>query len=200
MWAVAGLLALIAMLSIAVLDRPVARWTGTLPQGETIWRQGTALLDFVAFKEITNFLLGPVILLAGGVLLVLAATRALGWMLVYVGAVQFASTIVADLAKPPLGRARPDEAMALPGGIDTWFVGANSFPSGHTAFYAGLFFPLILILPRWTLLWLIPPLFVAAARVMTNDHYVSDVAASLALAALMTAAFSFILNRADAAG
>jgi membrane-associated phospholipid phosphatase len=104
--------------------------------------------------------------------------------------VQFATTVVADLSKPPFGRLRPHEAMELPALQDTWFVGANSFPSGHTAFYAGLFFPLVLIFPRWLLLWLLPPFFIAVARVVEHDHYLSDVAASLTVAALLAVGFS----------
>jgi membrane-associated phospholipid phosphatase len=192
-WVAALLFALVAMAGILVLDGPIADWSAQ--SDPAIWNDGTTFLDLLALKEISNFLLGPILMLAAGLLIVFRS-RALGWPLLFVGAVQFSSTVIADLAKPQIGRLRPSEVLA--GAGDTWFVGANSFPSGHAAFYAGLFFPLMLLFPRWSPLLVLPPLFVAAARVVSHDHYLSDVAASLALAALMTILFSFILRRSDA--
>ncbi len=192
------LFALLASGGIFVLDRPIALWSAGYHVTAPMWDQVTSLMDQAVFKEVSNFLLGPILMLAAGLLLLMRATRGLGWSLLFLGIVQFGSTIVADLSKPQLGRLRPFEALAEPGGIDRWFVGANSFPSGHVAFYAGLFFPLMMILPRWSLLRAIPPLFIAAARVVSHDHYLSDAAASLALAAIFTVAFRFIQTRADA--
>jgi membrane-associated phospholipid phosphatase len=192
-WAAVLLFGLVAMAGILVVDGPIADWSAR--QDEAFWNRGTFILDFLVLKEISNFLLGPVLMLAAALLIALRSP-ALGWPLLYVGAVQFSTTVIADLAKPQIGRLRPHEVLA--GAGDTWFVGANSFPSGHAAFYAGLFFPLILLFPRWSLMLMVPPLFVAAARVISHDHYLSDVSASLALAALMTIAFSFVLRRSDA--
>jgi membrane-associated phospholipid phosphatase len=199
MWAMAGLFAVVAAAGIAVLDRPVALWAATLGGGAPFWDDAVAIVDRVTLRDISNFLLGPILMIAAGVLLLLRSTRSLGWACLYVGTVQFASTVVADLARPQFGRMHPAEAMGVPGGVDSWLVGANSFPSGHVAFYAGLFFPLMLLVPRWAVAWAIPPAFIAAARIVSNDHYLGDIAASLALAALMSAAFAFILERADAA-
>jgi len=192
MWALALLFALLAAAGLAGLDLAVARYTATLPDGGTIWSRGTELLDLVVLKEISNFLLGAVLVLAAGLLLVLRATRPVGFALLYIGLVQFVATTVADLSKPPLGRVRPFEAV---GGADLWFAGANSFPSGHAAFYAGLFFPLIVLLPRWSPLLVLPPLFIAAARVLEHDHYLSDVSASLALAAALAAGLAFLADK-----
>jgi len=191
---VAAAFAFLAATAVPTLDRPLSDWAAAHPRGGTIWETGIRLMDMLALKEISNFLLGPILMIAGGVLFLLSSTRRNGWMFLYVGAVQFTSTVVADLAKPLIGRLRPDEAIA---GVDKWLAGGNAFPSGHTAFYAGLFFPLMLIAPRWTFLFAIPPLYVAAARVLENDHYLSDVTASLALAALVTGGLAFILRRAD---
>ncbi len=192
---------LFAMLTaggLFVLDRPIALWSAHYHLEAPVWDRITSLIDRAVLEEVSNFLLGPILLLAGGLLLLMRATRGLGWSLLFLGTVQFGSTLVADLARPQLGRLRPFEALAEPGGIDRWFVGASSFPSGHVAFYAGLFFPLMLLLPRWSLLLAVPPLFVAAAQIVSHDHYLSDASASLALAAVMTVGFRFILSRADA--
>jgi membrane-associated phospholipid phosphatase len=191
---VAAAFAFLAFVSIFALDRPLSEWAAAHPRGGSYWDTGTRLMDQIFLKEISNFRLGPILLIAGGVLLLLRSTRRNGWMLVYIGAVQFATTTIADLAKPLIGRLRPEEAIA---GMDSWLAGGNAFPSGHTAFFAGLFFPMMLIAPRWTFLFAIPPLFIAAARVLENDHYLSDVSASLALAALVTGGLAFIFARAD---
>ncbi|HEX8526415.1 phosphatase PAP2 family protein [Allosphingosinicella sp.] len=190
LWTAALLFVLLAVAGIAGLDAPVAQWTATLQRGEaTIWAQGTAALDTVALKDISNFLLGAVLLIAAVLLLLPRNTRPLGRILLYVGTVQFLATTVADLLKPQFGRLRPFETVA-----DIWLVGANSFPSGHAAFYSGLFLPLIILFPRWSLALAVPPLFVAAGRVLSHDHYLSDVSASLALAAALAAGLAFLVD------
>ena len=193
-WVAALGFALLAGLGIAGLDAIVARWVAGPPTGPTIWNQLIGFMDLVVLKEVSNFLLGALLVLAAGLLMGLRSSRRAGWPLLYLGLVQFLATTIADLAKPQLGRLRPWEA-ADAGGVDTWFVGANSFPSGHTAFYAGLFFPLIMLFPRWTALWVAPPLFVAVSRVIVHDHYLSDVAASLALATALGAALAPLARR-----
>jgi len=184
---------LIAAAGVAGLDAVVARATAGLTSGAAMNR-ALGLLDIVAGKEISTFLLGFVLLLAAGALMIPPATRSMGWPLLYVGLVQFLATTIVDLGKTPVGRLRPVEALR-DGGVDRWLVGGQSFPSGHTAFYAGLFVPLILLFPRWTAVWLIVPLFVAVQRVASHDHYVSDVSFSLGLAALLAAALAGVARR-----
>jgi membrane-associated phospholipid phosphatase len=189
MWLAAALFALLAAAGLLGGDLAVARWIATV-RPPPWWGQGTAWLDLIALKEVSNFLLGALLVVAAGGLVAIRRTRRIGWPLLYLGLVQFLSTTIADLAKPQFGRLRPFEALEGSSGADLWFVGANAFPSGHAAFYAGLFFPLMLLLPRWSALWVLPPAFIAVARVVGNDHYLSDVCASLALAAALAAALS----------
>jgi membrane-associated phospholipid phosphatase len=193
LWLAAAVAALLAVAGLLGLDSAVAKGTAGGSAGP-VWDLGTRALDLLALKEVSNFLLGALLLAAAGLLLALRRTRGWGWPLLYLALVQSVATVAADLSKPPFGRLRPFEAAAQ-GGVDTWFVGANSFPSGHTAFYAGLFLPLTVLLPRWALLWVLPPLFIAAARVLEDDHYLSDVAASLALAAALAAALAPLARR-----
>lgn len=192
---VAAAFAFLAVASIPTLDRPIAGWAATHPRNAAFWEQGPALLDMLSMKSMSDFLLGPILIIAGLVLLVLSSTRRNGWMSLYVGAVQLTSVLLADLMAPLIGRLPPGEAIA---GVDSWLAGGTSFPSGHTAYYAGLFFPLMLIAPRWTFLFAIPPLFIAASTLLQNHHYLSDVAAALGLAALVSGGLAFILKRADA--
>lgn len=148
------------------------------------------LLDLAAGKAIGAFLLGAALVAAA--LLRNALERRPLWSgkLFYVGAVQLICTAAADFAKPPFGRLRPFQAMTDPAGSDRWFMGPDygSFPSGHAAFYAGLFLPLALLFPRWAAPLLAVPLLVGAQRVVSHDHYASDVGASFLLAAIVAAA------------
>ncbi len=193
LWGIVILAAAVTIAGLLGLDHRVASWSDIAQPGEGWLSNGTSLLDLLALKDISNFLLGS-LMIAGAILLALRRTWQLGRSLLYLASVQFVATVIADLSKPPFGRLRPYEAMADGRMGDTWFVGANSFPSGHAAFYAGLFFPLVQILPRWTLIWVLPPLFICIARVVQHDHYVSDVTTSIALAALLAIGFRFILR------
>ncbi|HYJ30669.1 MAG TPA: phosphatase PAP2 family protein [Allosphingosinicella sp.] len=191
LWTLALFFALLAAAGLAGLDQIVA---GSLSEGavDSFWGRGVTLLDGLALRDVGDFLLGFALVLAGLLLLVMASTRSIGFPLLYVGLVQLLAYVAADMSKPWFGRVRPSEALS---GSDLWFAAGNSFPSGHTAFYAGLFLPLILLFPRLSPLWAIPPLFVAAARVMERDHYLSDVSASLALAAALAALLAFVAEK-----
>ncbi|MDP8912224.1 MAG: phosphatase PAP2 family protein [Pseudomonadota bacterium] len=194
LWTAALLLALVSVAGIAALDGFVARSTATLSDGGMIWSGGAVMLDSLLLRNLSHFLLGATLMLAAGLLLLIPATRATGFSLLYVGVVQFFTTLIADFAGSQFGRLPPSQSAA---GGDNWFVGAGSFPSGQAAFYAGLFFPLIRLFPRATVLWILPPLYVAAARVLGHFHYLSDVSASLALAAALAAGLSFLADKGE---
>jgi membrane-associated phospholipid phosphatase len=192
MWTIALFFAIAAAAGLAGLDGIVAQ---RLPAAGTasVWAQGVALLDTAALRIVGDWLLPFILVFAGAILLVLRATRGTGFPLLYVGLVQILSYAAADLSKPLFGRARPSEAPAG----DLWFVAGNAFPSGHAAFYAGLFLPLMILAPRLWPAWLAPPLFVAVARIFEHDHYLSDVTASVALAAALSAALVFIADKGE---
>lgn len=193
LWTTALCFALVAAAGLAGLDQMVG---AALPAADpaSVWNRGVGLLDAAALRYVGDWLLPFALLLASLLLLVLRSTRSVGFPLLYVALVQLLSYAVADLSKPWLGRTRPAETVP---GSDLWFAGGNSFPSGHTAFYAGLFLPLIVLWPRLAPLWAIPPLFVAVARVMAHDHYLSDVGASLALAAALAALLAPLAQKAS---
>jgi hypothetical protein len=194
LWTAALLLALVSVAGIAALDRFVARWLSSVSDGAMVWGGGAAMLDALLLRNLSHFLLGAILMLAAGLLLLLPAARGTGFSLLYVAVVQFFTTLIADFARLQFGRLPPFESAA---GGDNWFVGAGSFPAGQVAFYGGLFFPLIRLLPRATFIWILPPLYVAAARMLEHDHYLSDVSASLALAAALAAGLSFLADRGD---
>ena len=75
-----------------------------------------------------------------------------------------------------------------------WFMGSNSFPSGHNAFFWGLFLPFAYVFPRYRIALLIVPVFIGLARIDENYHFLSDVLASIALAALVTLIAAIVLR------
>ncbi|MCA1658809.1 MAG: phosphatase PAP2 family protein, partial [Verrucomicrobiaceae bacterium] len=73
----------------------------------------------------------------------------------------------------------------------------SSFPSGHSAHFWGLFFPLAFLFPRYRIPFLVLPLFITVARFGVNDHWCSDVIASAAIAAALTLLFILIFRMKD---
>ncbi|MES2754101.1 MAG: phosphatase PAP2 family protein [Pseudomonadota bacterium] len=181
-------MAVLAAAGLAGLDQVVATALAG-PRLDQAFATGIGWLDLLVGKEISTFLLGFAIIVVGAMLLLLRHRA--GWPTLFVGIVQFSATVVADLAKPVFGRLRPGET---PGPTDRWFADGNSFPSGHSAFYLALVLPVVLRHPRLCPL-LGVPMFVAVGRVVMTDHYFSDVAVSLALAAVITAAAAQLLRR-----
>jgi membrane-associated phospholipid phosphatase len=174
-------------------DALSAQWE--LAGVETLSR-AVAWLDLGAGKGISNFLLGTGLILVALAWNGLKRRRLWTGRLFYVGAVQLTTTALADFAKPPFGRLRPFQAGARGEWADGWFMGPDygSFPSGHVAFYAGLCLPLALIFPRWAAALLAVPVLVGAERVLSHDHYVSDVGASFLIAAAVAAGLWKLLN------
>ncbi len=97
--------------------------------------------------------------------------------------------------KELFGRLRPYEVLQSGAWDATWFAGGSSFPSGHAAYYFGLFLPLVYLAPRQCRLLLVFPVFVAVSRVVENMHFLSDVVASVVLISLLTAGASRLVER-----
>jgi membrane-associated phospholipid phosphatase len=178
--------AMIAALGIVFFDRAVAelvRHSGI--EGAWLFGRGTAWLDLATGREASKFLLGGTVLLVGVVLRMRTETARAGRAWLYVGIVQLFATLATGMLKNAFGRLRPYEALAAGHWDATWFAGGSAFPSGHTGFYFGLVLPLVALWPRraWPLLAV--PWFIAVARVVGNEHYVGDVGASIAIAAVL---------------
>ncbi|HEX8412164.1 MAG TPA: phosphatase PAP2 family protein [Thermoanaerobaculia bacterium] len=129
---------------------------------------------------------------ASGAVLLLAAViavpfrRNLAWALLFVGLSQLTTRLVAGVLKNVFNRPRPFEALADGVWSDAFFTTGSAFPSGHAAHFWGFYFALVLLWPRGRWMLLILPVLASAARVVVNDHYVSDVVASAAIAAIVT--------------
>ena len=191
MWTIAVFFAVVAAAGLVAVDFMLAPWTAARAHGG-IWADILGLTDRIALLEGEGMLIPSVLVLASGLLFVLRSTRPLGYLLLYVGLVQLLATGIAAVAAPRLGRVPPFEAAA---GGDVWFAAGHSFPAATVAFVAGLFFPLLLLIPRLWPVWIVPPLAVAAAVVLEHVHYLSDAATSLALAATLAAGFDWLAER-----
>ncbi|MEA3016316.1 MAG: hypothetical protein QOI38_1038, partial [Sphingomonadales bacterium] len=123
LWTIALFFALVTAAGLAGVDAIVA---GAVRQpAGSLWDQGVAWLGAGTALETWDYLAGSVLLIAGLLLLALAATRATGFGLLYIGLVQLLCYGAAELSASRFGRVRPLEALS---GGDVWFGGGNSFP------------------------------------------------------------------------
>jgi len=137
-----------------------------------------------------------IIIIALGLLLALARNASFhARALVFAGMVQLATIESAWWIKDFFGRLRPYQLIERNDWSHVWFAGGNSFPSGHNAFFWGLFLPLAYLYPRYRIPLLIIPVFIAFARIDENSHFLSDVLGSIALAALITLLAATALQR-----
>jgi membrane-associated phospholipid phosphatase len=192
----AALAAALTLLAIPLVDRPLAEFVrASGVEGVSLFRQGTALLDLVTGKEVSKFLLGFVLIGGGLALMAAARLRPYGTSLLFVGLVQSLSTLLCGVGKNLFGRLRPHELLASGNWDQAWWAEGSSFPSGHVGFYLGLFLPLAALFPRWRWPLLAVPVFIALARVGVNDHFPSDVTASMAVVAMITLGIGTALGR-----
>jgi membrane-associated phospholipid phosphatase len=131
----------------------------------------------------------------GAVLFISKTSRPVAWILFFVGCTQVVTRLTVTGLKEVFQRLRPFKVI----GVGNWdwkfFSGhGDSFPSGHSAFFWGLFFPLAFIFPRYRLPLLLIPVFISIARVGVNVHWCSDVIAAAGLAALITLVFIWLFR------
>ncbi len=184
--------AALCLAAIAFVDGPLARALSSLSaeSRQASYRLVT-LCELVFAFGISPYLYGALVVAAGLLAFRLKKSTLLPWALLFVGLSHVTARLLADVLKPPFSRLRPFEALGTDGWHDTWFAAVgNSFPSGHAVHFWSLFFPLAVLFPRYSAPLLIVPMLVSAARVAVNDHYVSDILASAALAALVTWAYA----------
>jgi lipid A 4'-phosphatase len=132
-----------------------------------------------------------------------APMRAISFIPGFIFAAVGCSGLVVDLLKIAIGRTRP-KLLFADGIYDfTWFgLRADhwSFPSGHAATAAALMTALWCLWPRPLWLYVAGAALVAAGRVITGQHFLSDVIAGAAIGVLTTRALAaWLLPRRDTA-
>ena len=194
--------AALSLVSIFGFDRRIAEAVhASVVAGSAVFVDGTRALDAVSGRSLLHSHMLSGVLLGG----TLCALGVLGWLfnrgstlaraLIFTGGVQLATIAAAFGLKKFFGRQRPYELFGHGDWQHIWFAGGNSFPSGHVAFFWGLFLPLMYLFPRWRLPLLIIPVFIALGRIDMSFHFFSDVLASIALAALVTLTAAALLGR-----
>lgn len=192
----------LALFCIALFDRRLLEAIhASALASAAFFVDGTHVLDTISGRRaLSSHTLSGLLLCS-----ILIALGILGWLfkrraylpraMIFTGGVQLATMAGAWLLKGWFGRMRPLDALAHGDWSHVWFVGGNSFPSGHNAFFWGLFLPLMYLFPRYRIVLLIVPVFIALARVDASMHFASDVFASIALAAFVTLLAAMLCSR-----
>lgn len=184
------------LIGLAGLDGAAAEYLRASGyEGLRIFNAGTVFLDTATGKEVSKFLIGLVLVGSALVLTIPSRTKSIAWSVLFVGLVQLLGTLVTGVSKNLFARLRPFELLKSGDWGTEWFVDGNSFPSGHAGFYFGLFLPLAFLFPRWRWPLLLVPWFIAIARVNANDHFISDVGASIAIVAALTMLLAWLMRR-----
>jgi len=186
----------LTLLGIFFFDRPIAAFVQRAGGRQSVVLQGgTHWLEIVTGQSIDRYFLTYVLLGLGALLSISKASRPIAWILLFVGTAQVVTRLTAGMLKGVFERLRPFEVLRAGNWDWKFFSGhGNAFPSGHSAFFWGLFFPLAYLFPRYRLPLLIVPIFITIARPGVNDHWCSDVIASAGLAALITLAFTWLFR------
>jgi membrane-associated phospholipid phosphatase len=189
--AVAGIaLVMLTLLAIVAIDEPVARAVSGSSMRAFVDGPMTAI-EYAFGFPVSKWLTGAVLLVAAIVLFFVASQRQIAWLLLFVSLSQLSTRLIAGVLKNVFLRSRPFQ-----GAESQWFVeNGSSFPSGHAAHFWGLFFALALAFPRTRIPALVLALFVSLSRVVVNDHWVSDVTGSAAIAALVTVGWAVVFRR-----
>jgi membrane-associated phospholipid phosphatase len=194
-----GLLALLFLLSF--VDRPISVWGQGLPEpipgimhwitrwGESDWQLIPALLVLLLTavavplvrKEVWRTALREVRVLAG-------------FIFVGVGL----PSLVSSLFKRLIGRARPEawtETAPISFIPNLTLYNHQSFPSGHSTTAFAMAMVLVFIWPRTLWPALLAATLIALSRVITGQHYLTDIVGGVVLGTLGAYAIRFFFAR-----
>ena len=197
----AAIAAALMLIGLAGLDVPLARAIRASGlENAAIFRVGLDALDTALGVHVWFWLAGTVCIAAGAIGLLLPRLPLpprLSPALLTAGLVQVATIATMIQGKNAFGRMRPIALFESGDWSRIWFAGGGSFPSGHGAFYFGLFLPLAAIArPLWLRATLLAiPTYVVIARIDLARHFLSDVMASTLIAAVYALVASFVLRR-----
>jgi membrane-associated phospholipid phosphatase len=192
----------LTLLGIFFFDQPIAAFVQRIGGRQSVvLQEGTRWLEIATGLPIARYFLTYLLLGLSAVLFISKTSRPIAWILLFVGCAQIVTRLAAAGLKGIFERLRPFEVIQAGNWDWKFFAGhGNAFPSGHSALFWGLFFPLAFVFPRYRLPLLIIPVFISIARIGVNDHWSSDVIASAGLAALITLIFTWLLRMKPAHG
>jgi len=184
-WISAALLVAI-FASIAVVDRPLALFIENQLGGVTRMAGGvTTSLEWIFAFDLSKYLYAFVLLLIGVAFHAVQRNMVRARYFYFIGTTLLLSRVISGTLKNVFERVRPSEWLKSRAPADFFVDGGSSFPSGHAAFYFGLFLPLALLFPRFKWAFLAFAFLAALARVFEQDHYLSDILASALVAVLL---------------
>lgn len=176
--------ALFALLSIWLIDRPVAVYfKSTLGRdAERFYKTITVIGESTFYFVLAIILLALLRTAQGFALTTKTAALLHHWMRVclYFLLSLTASSLTVSLLKFVFGRYRPRALFENDLYGFAWFDAGwlvNSFPSGHSQTIFAVAAALCFIVPRYDLMWLGFAALIAISRVTTTVHFVSDIAA-----------------------
>jgi membrane-associated phospholipid phosphatase len=184
---VAGGLAAATALCIALVDQPVARAIAGAERAVDPAPAITALETATGFP-ISRWFAGVVLVAIAAIVHIVPRWRSHSRVWLFVAASHLITRFLMGTAKTAFGRLRPREWLESGGGA-TFFEGGGGFPSGHVVHFGTLALALVIVRPRWWPVLAIPA-FVGVARVVSNDHFASDVLGGAAFTVLFTWAFA----------
>jgi membrane-associated phospholipid phosphatase len=188
--------AVLTEVAILVVDRPFARELATY-EPLALWDRGVDVLEWAMLFPLWRFAL-PIALVAGMLVAAIVPRwriHAPAWM--FVAGVHLISRLTVNWIKDATGRLRPTQWLST-GSEDTfaWEKGI-SFPSGHVTLFTSIALPIAVLYPRSrpvVALAIAVILFISAARVGVNAHFVSDALGAFTLVALWTLVFAVVVR------
>lgn len=182
----------LSLTAVFTVDGPLAVALSSLSSdSRRVIQSFVSALEVLFAFGVSPYLYGALLVVAGLLAFRWTKSGLVPWALLFVGLSHVTARFLVDILKPPFSRVRPYEALGNDGWHDTWFAAVgNSFPSGHAVHFWSLFFALAVLFPRYRVPLAVLPVRVSAARIAVNDHYVSDVIASAAVAAFVTLAYA----------
>lgn len=177
----------LTLASIAGIDKPLAVYAeNNLKSLDTAIEPVILYLETIFGFGISKYLFGFIAVAIG--LAAYAFKRSdLSRIFLFIGLTHIITRVVSGVLKNAFLRPRPFEW--LDGNDSGFFSAGSSFPSGHAAHFFGLLLPIVFLYRRFAWI-LILPVFVSLSRIIANDHYLSDVLASVAISVLFTWVFA----------
>lgn len=180
----AAISALLTVISMLVVDQPLARWLGGYRPLEA-WEHGLVVLEWGLLLPVFTWAFGIGLVL--GMITCVAVPRwrhhAHAWA--FVAATHLISRIAMVELKGATLRLRPGQWLSRGG--DTFFREGSgwAFPSGHVTSFASVVIPIVVLFPRARPLLLVVA-YVMAARIVANAHWLSDTLSAITLVCLVT--------------
>jgi arsenate reductase len=178
--------ALASLLCIPLVDRPLAEWVQHLTERPGWFGDGIDYLEQALGYKVSPSAAVLVVAALGLLLWPFSRTRAQANLLLLVATTHALTFFSAQYLKTVFRRMSLSDVLEQDHWQQTFFVGGTGFPSGHVAFFWGLFLPLAWAFPRYRAALLAPAVFMAFAVVAVSGHFASDVLASIALSAAAT--------------